>query len=111
MDLNDQQTATKPKRREWKRPQPRMEPEMAIRQGAAAAHAWSKFENRDEAVAFLNTHHDGLGGRPIDIAIESVDGLAAVERAIESSAMEKGAVSPVTTARPSATHGPLSPTD
>jgi uncharacterized protein (DUF2384 family) len=36
-----------------------------------------------EAVrAFLNCHHHGLDGRPIDLAVASADGLARVEAAI-----------------------------
>jgi hypothetical protein len=31
------------------------------------------------AVAFLNRHHDGLDGRPLDLAVVSEAGLAAVE--------------------------------
>lgn len=36
-----------------------------------------------EALAFLNTHHDGLGGRPLDIATASEDGFAAVEATLQ----------------------------
>jgi uncharacterized protein (DUF2384 family) len=33
---------------------------------------------------FLNSHHDGLDGRPIDLAVASEAGLAAVEAAIST---------------------------
>ena len=36
----------------------------------------------DEVRAFLNSRHEGLNGRPIDIAIASDAGLLAVEAAI-----------------------------
>ena len=35
---------------------------------------------RDDAIAFLNADHDGLGGRPIDVAIASEEGIGRVER-------------------------------
>lgn len=34
------------------------------------------------ARAFLNTYHAGLGGRPLDLAVASDDGLVAVESAL-----------------------------
>lgn len=39
-----------------------------------------------EALAFLNTHHDALGGRPLDIATASEEGFAAVEAALHEHA-------------------------
>ena len=59
-----------------------MPAEAASRQGRAAAIAWEAFEDRDAAVAYLNTRDDALGGRPIDIAIASAAGLTAVEASI-----------------------------
>lgn len=35
---------------------------------------------RDAAIAFLNTPHAGLGGRPLALATESADGCAVVQR-------------------------------
>jgi hypothetical protein len=40
----------------------------------------------DEVRAFLNSRHEGLNGRPIDIAIASEAGLIAVEAAIAAAA-------------------------
>ena len=37
-------------------------------------------------IAFLNTHDESLGGRPIDLAVESADGLEAVARLLETRA-------------------------
>jgi uncharacterized protein (DUF2384 family) len=57
---------------------PAMPREQAARQGVIAGAAWSVFQDRDAVMAFLNTHRDDLGGRPLDIAIASDDGLRLV---------------------------------
>lgn len=62
---------------------PRLSPEQAERQGRISNAAFLAL-GQAEAIRFLNGHDDGLGGRPLDLAIESNDGLAAVERAIET---------------------------
>lgn len=36
------------------------------------------------AIAFLNAHHEGLGGSPLQLAIESDDGLLRVEQFLAS---------------------------
>lgn len=54
----------------------------AARQGRLATLAWTALGDGEKARAFLNTHDDALGGRPIDLAIAGDDGLAAVEAAI-----------------------------
>lgn len=56
----------------------RLTPEEAARQGRAAKLAFEHMPQPGVAVAFLNTHHDGLGGRPIDLAVASAEGLEAV---------------------------------
>lgn len=56
----------------------RLSPEAATRQGRAATLAWEALRDRDAMIAFLNTHDMALGGRPIDLAVESEAGLAAV---------------------------------
>ena len=60
----------------------RLSPEAATRQGKAATAAFLKLKDRDAMIAFLNTHDDALGGRPIDLAVESDAGLQAVEAAL-----------------------------
>ena len=60
---------------------PRLSEEEAIRQGRAARLAYEAMP-AGTAIAFLNTHNKALGGRPIDLALESAAGLIAVERAI-----------------------------
>lgn len=61
---------------------PRLSVEEAARQGRVARLAWEKMPAAGAAVAFLNTHDEGLGGRPIDLAVASDAGLRAVEEAI-----------------------------
>ncbi|MFL0415238.1 antitoxin Xre/MbcA/ParS toxin-binding domain-containing protein [uncultured Sphingomonas sp.] len=53
----------------------------ADRQGRAVRLAFEVL-GRDAARAFLNEPHDTLGGRPLDIATQSADGMLAVEDAI-----------------------------
>lgn len=60
---------------------PRLTPEEAARQGRATNLALAAFGSSD-AIAFLNTHDEGLGGRPIDLAVAGGDGMARVEAAI-----------------------------
>ncbi len=60
----------------------RLTPEQAGRQGQVATSAFRVFGERDAAMAFLNGHDEALGGRPLDLAIASADGLAAVEAAM-----------------------------
>ncbi len=61
---------------------PKMDAGAAARQGRAVSLAIAAFGNGGDAIAFLNTHHDGLGARPIDLAVASADGLVSVEQAI-----------------------------
>lgn len=68
----------------------RLSPEQADRQGRLARSAWTALGNRDAVVAFLNTHNDALGGRPLDLAVASAEGLTAVEEAMTARAAERG---------------------
>jgi uncharacterized protein (DUF2384 family) len=61
---------------------PRLTPEQAERQGRASRLAFEAFGSSAPAVAFLNGDHAELGGRPLDIATRSPEGLAAVEAAL-----------------------------
>jgi hypothetical protein len=66
-----------------KRPSgPHLSRDQAERQGKVSSQAFLALGQAD-AIAFLNTHDDGLGGRPIDLAVNSAEGLAAVERALQ----------------------------
>ena len=61
---------------------PRLAADAAERQGRIVRQAWVSFGGRDGAIAFLNAHHEALGGRPVELAVASEAGCAAVERAI-----------------------------
>ncbi|MCW3798248.1 DUF2384 domain-containing protein [Sphingomonas sp. BN140010] len=61
-------------------PKIRMTPDDARRQSSIVQAAWKSFGEREPAMAFLNTHQDGLEGRPLDIATSSDEGLAAVQQ-------------------------------
>lgn len=67
----------------------RLTPEQAGRQGQVATSAFKAFGGRDAAVAFLNGHDDALGGRPLDLAVASAEGLAAVEQALAGHAARR----------------------
>ena len=61
---------------------PRLTPEQAARQGRVSTLAFEALRNSQAVIAFLNTNDDALGGRPIDLAVASQDGLTRVERKI-----------------------------
>ena len=56
------------------------------RQGRAVNAARAAFGSTEAVLAFLNTPHPDLGGRPLDLALASDEGLAAVEAAIADQA-------------------------
>ena len=58
---------------------PRLDPQAAERQGKVANLAFDKFKDFAKVKEFLNAHEDTLGGRPIDLAVASPEGLAAVQ--------------------------------
>lgn len=62
---------------------PVLSPDEGKRQGRAvrAAQALGSVE---AVRAFLNSPHEALGGRPIDLAVASEAGMAAVEAAIQA---------------------------
>ncbi|HEX8384036.1 MAG TPA: antitoxin Xre/MbcA/ParS toxin-binding domain-containing protein [Sphingomonas sp.] len=68
----------------------KLTPDQANRQGQVARSAWTALGDRDAVMAFLNTHDDALGGRPLDIAVSSAEGLTAVERAMAERAARQG---------------------
>lgn len=67
----------------------RLPADSAARQGQVATMAFLKL-GREEATAFLNTYDEALGGRPLDLAVASAEGLRAVEEAIAARAGSKG---------------------
>lgn len=60
----------------------RMSPDESRRQSSVVQVAWKSFGERDRAMAFLNTHDEELAGKPLEIAMESDDGLIAVEQVL-----------------------------
>ena len=56
----------------------RLPPAEARRQGEISQLAFLLL-GREAAIAFLNTDHAGLGGRPLDLAIASDEGRNTVE--------------------------------
>jgi len=69
---------------------PALSREESVRQGKAVRSAQAALGSVEAVRAFLNNHHESLGGRPIDIAVASDAGLIAVEAAIP--AADKGLV-------------------
>jgi len=61
---------------------PRLTPEEAERQGRVTRLAFETLRDSGRVVTFLNSEDAILGGRPIDLAVASAEGLASVERAI-----------------------------
>lgn len=53
------------------------------RQGAITTLAFQLL-GREQAIAFLNTDHAALGGRPLALATDSVAGLQSVERLLRA---------------------------
>jgi uncharacterized protein (DUF2384 family) len=75
----EERVPTKPFRKRFT--SQRLEPERVERQGRVARLAFEAL-GREAATSFLNSHDDALGGRPLDLAIASAEGLAAVEASI-----------------------------
>ena len=69
------------------------------RQGKAVRAAQAALGSVEAVRAFLNSHHPALDARPIDLAVASDDGLAAVEAAIAAET-SRGAAPAVAEARP-----------
>jgi hypothetical protein len=63
----------------------RLPADSAVRQGRVATLAFEKL-GREAATTFLNTHDEALGGRPLDLAVASAEGLRVVEEAIAARA-------------------------
>lgn len=74
-------TPEKPGYKRFRRPfnAVRLDPDAAARQGKAASLAYDKFKDFAQVKEFLNAENEALGGRPIDLAVASAQGLAAVE--------------------------------
>ena len=90
--------ANKPHTQRFRKPfnANRLSPEQARRQGEIARMAWEAFDGRDAVMAFLNTHHDDLDGRPLDVAVASDDGYDRVLAAIGTAAANRAGATPPT---------------
>jgi uncharacterized protein (DUF2384 family) len=64
--------------------------EEGVRQGAVVRSAQAALRSTEAVRAFLNSHHAGLSGRPIDLAVASQAGLLAVQGAIAAQALHLG---------------------
>lgn len=62
---------------------PRPTPGQMQRQSRVVQSAWHHFGEPGLVIAFLNTRHDALDARPIQLAIESDEGLQRVERLLK----------------------------
>lgn len=76
-------TTARPTRRVFRpaRVASRLSGDEAEREGRIVRIAFARL-GTEAARVFLNTPHEGLGGRPLDLATSSADGAAAVEQAI-----------------------------
>ncbi|HTM96310.1 MAG TPA: hypothetical protein VL100_10920 [Croceibacterium sp.] len=80
----------------WRRRQPRANPleaAQAIRQGEITRLAFLML-GREGAIAFLNTDHPSLGGRPLAIAIASSEGRDGVEAELGRMSFRQPAADP-----------------
>lgn len=84
--------ADKPQRKWFRRDHnaPKLSRDEAARQLQVSQSAWSALRDRDAVIAFLNSHDEMLGGRPLDLAVAGAEGLDAVERAIAARAVARG---------------------
>ena len=73
-------------RRPFRKSLPPMSPAARERQGRIVLSATAALADLDAVRSFLNSHHPGLRGRPLDLAVASDAGLAAVETAIAAEA-------------------------
>ena len=64
-----------------------LSPEQAARQGRIVRAAQLAFGGTEAVLAFLNTHHRELGGRPLDLATASNDGFERIESHMKSVAV------------------------
>jgi len=72
---------------------PVLSPAEGKRQGRAVRAAQA-LGDVDAVRAFLNSPHEALGGRPIDLAVASEAGMAAVEAAIDAECAGRAAAPP-----------------
>lgn len=64
--------------------------EEKVRQGRVVKSAQAALPSTAAVRSFLNTHHETLGGRPLDLATVSAAGLLRVERFMQAEAAGPG---------------------
>jgi hypothetical protein len=69
---------TAPKRRAWRQAAVRMPAQTTDRQGRITHLAFTLL-GREPALSFLNSHHEKLGAKPLDLAGDSASGYSAVQ--------------------------------
>ncbi|MES2095709.1 MAG: hypothetical protein V4459_03040 [Pseudomonadota bacterium] len=70
--------------------EPRLTPQEVARQGQVVRMAINSLSAPGAATAFLNTLDPVLGGRPLDLAIASDEGLRAVEATLAGKSTSTG---------------------
>jgi uncharacterized protein (DUF2384 family) len=73
-------------RQPFRKARPLLPADAGERQGRAVNAARAAFGSTEAVLAFLNSPHPDLGGRPLDLALASDEGLEAVEAAIAAQA-------------------------
>lgn len=63
-------------------------PQQSRRQSDLIQAAWRHFGEAAPMIAFLNSRHSALEGQPLQLAIESDDGLERVERLLRELTLE-----------------------
>jgi hypothetical protein len=63
-------------------------PEQTRRQSELIQSVWRHFRDAAPMIAFLNTRHSVLEGQPLQLAIESDDGLERVEQLLKELTLE-----------------------
>ena len=61
----------------------KLTPEQTRRQNDVLRCAWRRFGQPGPVIAFLNEQNDRLKGQPLQLAVESDEGLMRVERLLE----------------------------
>lgn len=69
--------------------QPKLAPDAAQRQGVVTKLALEAL-GKDHAIAYLNLDNPALGGRPLDLATSSVEGLKQIERDLAALSADGG---------------------
>lgn len=92
---DETEAARQPRTKPFRRPftTVRLAPDVVQRQGQITAYAFLAL-GRDRALGFMNVGDTSLGGRPLDVAMASVEGQRKVEALIDMLAIDPaGAVS------------------